>query len=467
MKISMPAGARHIIRQLNTNGFEAYIVGGCVRDCLLGKMPNDWDITTNAKPNQVKSIFSHTVDTGIEHGTVTVLVDKNIVAEDDGAQMVADGKSAHYAYAYEVTTYRVDGVYEDHRRPKDVTFTASLKEDLKRRDFTINAMAYNDEQGVIDIFGGISDLKDGIIRCVGVASERFDEDALRILRAVRFAAQLGFSIDENTQDAMKKQARFLAQISAERIQVELTKLIMSPHPDMLEKAYRLGITQIILPEFDTMMETEQRNIHHKYSVGWHTIHVMEHVPPTMIARYAALLHDVGKPDCKSTDENGIDHFYGHAEKSKQLANTILRRLKLDNHTIQAVQTLILNHDYGISGNIGIKAFRRFLGRLGPENFEDFILLRKADIAGQSDYRLTEKQKFVSQLETMYETVINEKHALSTADLAISGKDLIALGMKPGRELGEVLHELLEHVLDVPEDNTAKHLLQMARQRMNK
>lgn len=467
MKISMPAGARYIIEQLNKHGYEAFIVGGCVRDCLLGKMPNDWDITTNAKPEQVKRIFSHTIDTGILHGTVTVLVDRSIVAEDLGVQMVADGKDAHYAYAYEVTTYRVDGVYEDHRRPKDVTFTASLEEDLKRRDFTINAMAYNDDQGVIDIFGGIKDLENGIVRCVGVPAERFDEDALRILRAVRFAAQLGFVIEDATQEAMKKQAKFLADISAERIQVELSKLIMSPHPDMLVKAYELGLTRIILPEFDAMMETEQNNPYHMYSVGWHTIHVMEHVPPQMIARYAALLHDVGKPDCKTTDEAGRDHFYGHPELSKQMANTILRRLKLDNHTIAAVQTLVLNHDYGISGNIGIKAFRRFLGKLGIENFEDFVVLRKADMAGQSDYKLEEKTETIARLEEMYETVINEKHAICIADLAITGKDLIAIGMKPGREMGQVLHELLEHVLDVPVDNTRELLLGMADKMIHK
>lgn len=467
MKISMPAGARNIIEQLNKHGYEAFIVGGCVRDCLLGKMPNDWDITTNAKPEQVKKIFSHTIDTGIEHGTVTILVDRSIVAEDAGTQMVADGKDAHYAYAYEVTTYRVDGVYEDHRRPKDVTFTASLEEDLKRRDFTINAMAYNDNQGVIDIFGGIQDLENGIIRCVGVPAERFDEDALRILRAVRFAAQLGFVIEDATQTAMKKQAKFLADISAERIQVELSKLIMSAHPDMLVKAYELGLTRIILPEFDAMMETEQNNPYHMYSVGWHTIHVMEHVPPQMIARYAALLHDVGKPNCKTTDARGRDHFAGHPELSKQMANTILRRLKLDNHTISAVQTLVLNHDYGISGDVGIKAFRRFLGKLGIDNFYDFVILRKADMAGQSDYKLAEKTEAIVRLEEMYETIIREKHAICIADLAITGKDLIAMGMKPGREMGQILHELLEHVLDEPMDNTREILLEMAGKMIDK
>ena len=222
MKIKMPPGAAFIIDELNNHGFEAYIVGGCVRDSLLGKNPNDWDITTSATPYQVKDIFKKTVDTGLQHGTVTVLVDRQ--------------HSCGGEYAYEVTTYRVDGIYEDHRRPKEVTFSNSIEEDLKRRDFTINAMAYNDDEGVVDIFGGATDLKNGVIRCVGVPQDRFDEDALRILRAVRFAAQLGFNIDEPTKESMKNQARFLKDISAERIREEFTKLIISDNPGMLVMA---------------------------------------------------------------------------------------------------------------------------------------------------------------------------------------------------------------------------------------
>ena len=256
MKIEIPTGAAYILQQLNKHGYEAYIVGGCVRDSLLGKQPNDWDITTSAKPEEVKAIFHRTIDTGIQHGTVTVLVDREIL--DDGRGSPA----SHTDYAFEVTTYRVDGVYTDHRRPESVCFTASLEEDLKRRDFTINAMAYNPEQGVIDIFGGQEDLEKGIIRCVGEASERFDEDALRILRAVRFAAQLDFVIEDQTREAMRDQAKFLKDISAERICTELTKMIVSKHPERLEEAYELGLTNIFLPEFDRMMQTPQNNRSH-------------------------------------------------------------------------------------------------------------------------------------------------------------------------------------------------------------
>lgn len=445
-KIVMPEGARLIIEKLNNNGFEAYIVGGCVRDCLLGKTPNDWDITTSAKPSDVKRIFKKTVDTGIQHGTVTVLTNND---------------------AFEVTTYRVDGVYEDHRRPKDVAFTVNLEEDLKRRDFTINAMAYNDEQGVIDVFGGISDLNNGIIRCVGNPADRFDEDALRILRSVRFAAQLGFDIDEPTKTAMKKQAKFLKDISAERIQVELTKLITSNHPEELIVAYELGLTSIFLPEFDEMMKTTQNNPYHLYSVGEHTIKVMQNVPANMVMRYAALFHDIGKPAVKTTGEDGFEHFYGHQNVSEKMAVAIMRRLKLDNNTIDKVKRLVLYHDYNISGvPENIRAFRRFLAKLGIEYFSDFIMIRNADMAGQSEYNLEIRKQSVEDMKKMYERVVSENQCLKIADLAINGKHLMELGMKPGRDMGVVLKKLLDMVLDEPEINTKQQLTMLAEKIIN-
>ena len=463
MEIRMPAGAGYIIDELTSHGYEAYIVGGCVRDSILGKKPNDWDITTSATPEEVKRIFHRTIDTGIQHGTVTILVDKKYSAMDAsfyGQEVM------HTDYAYEVTTYRVDGTYEDHRRPKEVTFTASLAEDLKRRDFTINAMAYNDSQGIVDLFGGREDLENGIVRCVGNAYERFDEDALRILRAVRFAAQLGFSIEDKTECAMKKQARFLKDISAERIQVELTKLIISNHPELLVKAYELGLTAVFLPEFDAMMQTGQNNPYHIYSVGLHTIEVMKNVPANMIMRYAALLHDVGKPVTKTTDEAGVDHFYGHQDKGADMAKVILRRLKLDNHTIDSVCRLVKNHDYGIGGGVGIKAFRRFLGKLGKDNYNDYMTIRRADMAGQSEYRREEKLKAIADMEAMYDRVESEAQCISIAELAVDGKQLIACGMKPGRELGVMLHELLERVLDEPSLNTKEQLLKIVSDKLN-
>ncbi len=445
IKLTMPTGARYIIEQLNNSGFEAYIVGGCVRDSLLGKNPNDWDITTSATPYEVKGIFKRTIDTGIQHGTVTVLVDKSI--------------SKGGEYSFEVTTYRVDGKYEDHRRPSEVLFTACLEEDLKRRDFTINAMAYNDEKGVIDIFGGVKDLDAGIIRCVGKASDRFDEDALRILRAERFAAQLGFVIDDETKKAMEEQAGFLKDISAERIQVELTKLITSNHPDRLVEAYELGLTKIILPEFDAMMETEQDNPHHLYNVGIHTIKVMENIEATPILRYTALLHDVAKPLTKSFDDEGVGHFYGHQEKGAKLARQILRRLKLDNNTIDKTCLLIEHHDYGLHGG-NIKAFRRFLNKLGKENFQDFLAVKRADMAGQSDYNSEVRKGYVADMVAMFDKVEVENQCIKLSDMAINGKDLIELGVSPGKEMGAILKALFEKVLDDPGYNDKEKLKAM-------
>ncbi len=449
-KIHMPAGAEFIIEQLNSNGFEAYIVGGCVRDCLLGKTPNDWDITTSATPYEVKDIFKKTIDTGIQHGTVTVMVDRSITKGGE--------------YAFEVTTYRVDGKYEDHRRPKEVTFTACLEEDLKRRDFTINAMAYNHEKGVVDIFGGQQDLEDGVIKAVGVAKERFEEDALRILRAVRFAAQLGFTIEENTRRAMTELADNLRHISAERIQVELTKLITSNHPDRLVDAYQLGLTKVVLPEFDAMMETDQDNPHHLYNVGIHTIKVMENVPPTQILRYTALLHDVAKPLTKTIDENGVGHFYGHQAKGADMAREILKRLKLDNHTIDETCLLIMEHDFSLHGT-NIKSFRRFLNRLGMERFNDFLTIKKADMAGQSDHNKAERQGFVDDMIAMYEQVEKENHCIKMSDMAIKGKDLMAMGIAPGKEMGDILKALFEKVLDNPELNDREKLIKLVEEKM--
>lgn len=456
VKIDIPVGAQYIIEKLNSAGYEAYIVGGCVRDSILGKIPNDWDITTSATPYEVKEIFERTIDTGIQHGTVTILVDKNIVSKDP----------KFMDYAFEVTTYRVDGEYEDHRRPNSVEFTTSLEEDLKRRDFTINAMAYNQNEGVIDIFGGMDDLKNGVVRCVGNPSDRFDEDALRILRAVRFAAQLGFVIDEATRQAMSKQAKFLADISAERIQVELTKLITSNHPDMIREAFELGLTKVILPEFDVMMETEQNNPNHKYTVGEHTIKVMANVPADMVLRYSALLHDVGKPACKTTGEDGVDHFYGHQEAGAKMARKILRRLKLDNNTIDRTCNLVLHHDYFLTDMKQGSAFRRFVGKLGMENFMDYTVIRQADISGQSDYNLDQKLASLDVMKALYQIAIDENQCIKISDLVIGGKELMELGMSPGREMGQMLHYLLERVLEEPELNHKDKLITLVKDKLN-
>ncbi len=444
-QIQIPAGAEYIIRELNNHGYEAYIVGGCVRDSLLGKTPNDWDITTSAKPQQVKEIFKRTIDTGIQHGTVTVLVDKKILKGESCCE-----------YAFEVTTYRVDGEYADHRRPTEVTFTASLEEDLKRRDFTINAMAYSPTKGVVDIFGGEQDLKDGVIKAVGVAQDRFEEDALRILRAVRFGAQLGFEIEEETKYAMTRLAENLRFISAERIQVELTKLITSANPDRLIQAYELGLTRIFLPEFDAMMETEQNNPYHIYNVGEHTIKVMENIEPTQILRYAALLHDVAKPATKTTGADGVDHFYGHQDAGVSMARDILKRLKLDNHTIDKTCLLVQWHDFGMD-EVTMKGFRKFMGKLGRENFQDFMAIKKADMAGQSRYNSDGRLAALERLEAMYSKLIEENQCINISEMELKGRDLIDMGVKPGVEMGTILKKLFDMVVDDPSLNDKEKL----------
>lgn len=442
MKIVMPEAAAAIIEELNHHGYEAYIVGGCVRDSILGKEPQDWDITTSATPEQTKAIFRRTIDTGIEHGTVTVMMGK---------------------VGYEVTTYRVDGKYEDHRRPSGVTFTASLLEDLKRRDFTINAMAYNDKEGLVDAFDGVGDLEKGVIRCVGVPQERFDEDALRILRAVRFAAQLDFAIDKPTQQAIREKAEFLRDISAERIREELTKLITSEHPEKLLLAYDLGITKVVLPEFDVMKETPQNTVYHSYDVGGHTIEVMKHIEATPVLRYTALLHDVAKPLCRTTDEEGVDHFYGHPQKGREMAHDCLRRLRFDNDTIHRVERLVEWHDYDMKGGATKKSLRKALNKMGPDLFEDVLKIKYADIMGQSSYRIEEKLAEYDRLQKLYQEILEEGECLTTKDLKMDGKGLIKLGIAPGPEMGEILHYLLEQVLEQPELNNAEDLTRMVRE----
>lgn len=438
MKIILPDKVKRIIDTLERHGYEAYAVGGCVRDSILGRKPQDWDITTSAKPEQVKALFAHTIDTGIQHGTVTVMIDHE---------------------GFEVTTYRIDGEYEDARHPKEVLFTSNLLEDLKRRDFTINAMAYNDKDGMVDAFDGIGDLKRGIIRCVGEAEERFSEDALRMLRAVRFAAQLGFVIEEETRRAVCMLAPNIAKVSAERIQVELIKLLTSEHPELILTAYETGLTKVFLPEFDEMMETEQRNPHHVYSVGRHTVEALKHTAPEKVLRLAVLFHDVAKPECVVTDAEGIDHFYGHPRAGAQKTRQILRRLKLDNDTTDAVCRLVEWHDD--NPELSERNVRRAMHRIGLEQYPGLFAVKRADILAQSDYQREEKLAYVADYERIYKAVMEKEQCVTIKDLAINGSDLIAAGMQQGRELGVVLKALLERVLDEPELNTKEQLLALA------
>lgn len=438
MTIELPAEVKKIISVLEDAGYEAYAVGGCVRDSLFGQTPHDWDITTSAEPQAVKSLFNRTIDTGLQHGTVTVRM---------GGQ------------GFEVTTYRIDGDYGDGRHPDSVSFTKSLEEDLKRRDFTINAMAYNDEAGLVDIFGGQEDLKRGLIRCVGAPEERFQEDALRILRAARFAARFGFEIDPEAKRVMKEKAETLHKVSAERIREEFVKLIVSPHPDMVRTLYELGLTAVFLPEFDTMMATPQNTEHHMYDVGEHTIHVMENVPEDRVLRLAALFHDVGKPACRKTDAEGTDHFLGHPALGADMTADIMRRLKFDNATIESVTRLVRFHDERFP--VTARNVRRFISRLGSEYFDDMLVLKRADVLGQSMYQRKEKLDRIDEMDRVGHEIMNNAEPLSVKDLAIGGKDLMDLGIARGPEIGTILKALLREAVDEPERNERETLLEEA------
>lgn len=438
--VQLPEKVKYIIDIIQSAGFEAYAVGGCIRDSFLQRQPDDWDVTTSAKPEEIKALFKRTIDTGIQHGTVTVMLEKE---------------------GFEVTTYRVDGKYEDGRHPKEVSFTASLTEDLKRRDFTINAMAYNERDGLIDIFGGMEDLENGIIRCVGNPLERFGEDALRMMRAVRFSAQLGYTIEEDTKKAIKELAPSLCLISAERILVELTKLLLSPHPDYLRTAYDISITTVFFPEWDKAMETPQNHPHHCYSVGEHILHSLTEVPPDRVLRFAMLFHDIAKPVSLEIDDKGVTHFHGHAGIGEEMSRTILKRFRMDNDTINKVGRLVLYHDYINGVTPDKKTVRRAMNKIGADLFPSLLLVSRADILAQSSYMRKEKLENLKAWEDCYQEIRKAGECISLRDLAINGKDLIDAGIRPGKELGSILESLLLEVLENPEKNKRDYLLSKA------
>lgn len=408
IKIELPKHVAFIIGKLYENGYEAFAVGGCVRDAIMGRTPHDWDITTSARPEEVKAIFNKTIDTGIKHGTVTVML-KGV--------------------GYEVTTYRIDGEYEDGRHPSEVLFTKNLSEDLKRRDFTINAMAYNDKAGVIDLFGGVDDLEKKTIRCVGNATERFTEDALRILRAVRFSAQLDFSIDESTYNAIYELSDMLALISRERIQEEMTKLITSPKPDKIMDIYKLALGKYVFA--DTMLaNAKEETLYRKVS------DIMLDLPPVHYLRYAGLLT-----------------FESNADK-------VLRALKFDNKTIKNVAKLVNNKNYPLTTNA--VAIRKAIVAIGENIFKDYYLeYIKSLIKNQVRVDITLEQ--VDEILEIYDHIISSKQCISMADMAIHGKELKALGLPDGKLIGDILSTLFERVLEMPDINTTETLVEMAKE----
>ena len=441
MKIKLIEDVSYILDTLNKNGFESFIVGGCVRDGLLKRQLKDWDITTSALPEEIVILFDHTIPTGIKHGTVTGVINET---------------------NYEVTTYRIDGEYSDNRHPDEVIFTRSLKEDLSRRDFTINALAYNETEGLVDMFNGIEDIHNKTIKCVGEADKRFNEDALRMLRAVRFACQLQFSIDNATYEAMYNNYLLLKNVSAERIREELIKILLSSVPSQgIRMLQSTKLLDYIIPELNETIGFDQKNPHHDKNVFDHIMAVLDNSVENLPVRLAALLHDIGKPKTFSIDKKGIGHFYGHNVVSSEMSEIILKRLKFDNATIKKVLIIITEH-MSAYNNMKNKTLKKFIGRVGVENLEDLFELQIADSKGHK--KNADYSSILKRREDV-KKILENGEAFTINQLKISGEDLIKLGYKPGKEIGIVLKELLEKVMEIPRLNSREQLLDMAKNKL--
>lgn len=441
MTMDMPKNVDTAINLLQSVGFEAYAVGGCVRDSLLGKTPNDWDITTSAKPEDMKSVFAdfHCIDTGIKHGTVTVVI--------DGEPL-------------EITTFRLDGEYEDNRHPKSVTFTSNLGADLGRRDFTVNAMAYSKMTGIVDLFGGQNDLKNKIIRCVGDPDRRFNEDALRILRALRFASTLDFEIEEKTAQSLLKNRALLGNISEERIAKELLKLVCGKGAKRILTDFAPVLFEI-LPELQPMYKNSHDNPHHCYDIYEHTLIAVESIDPEPTLRFAMLLHDCGKPAVKKFDENGVAHFYGHQRISAEISAQILARLKVSNKFRDEILFLVSNHDrWELYENT--EKMPRYLSKFGLDGVLNLLKVMRADVLAQSpEYRYRLDQ--IADAEETAKNLAAQKPCLSLSELQINGRTLMDIGIPQGRKLGAVLAQLLDEVIDGVTKNTQEALTTRARE----
>ena len=439
--MDMPKNVDTAINLLQSAGFEAYAVGGCVRDSLLGKTPNDWDITTSAKPENMKSVFAdfHCIDTGIKHGTVTVVI--------DGEPL-------------EITTFRLDGEYEDNRHPKSVTFTSNLGADLGRRDFTVNAMAYSKMTGTVDLFGGQNDLKNKIIRCVGDPDRRFNEDALRILRALRFASALDFEIEEKTAQSLLKNCALLGNISEERIAKELLKLVCGKGAKRILTDFAPVLFEI-LPELQPMYKNSHDNPHHCYDIYEHTLIAVESIDPEPTLRFAMLLHDCGKPAVKKFDENGVAHFYGHQRISAEISAQILARLKVSNKFRDEILFLVSNHDrWELYENT--EKMPRYLSKFGLDGVLKLLKVMRADVLAQSpEYRYRLDQ--IADAEEIAKNLAAQKPCLSLSELQINGRTLMDIGIPQGRKLGAVLAQLLDEVIDGVTKNTQEALTTRARE----
>jgi len=443
VKIFIPDYAQKALSLLHAQGFKAYIVGGCVRDAVLGKTPNDYDICTDCTPDVMKKVFSGftTIETGIKHGTLTVLIDRQPL---------------------EITTFRSDGTYTDHRKPDSVKFEKELSEDLKRRDFTVNALCCNEAEGVVDMFGGLDDIKNKVIKCVGKPQERFDEDALRILRALRFSSVLDFEIEANTSQAVHQQKELLKAISAERIAAELKKLLCGRDPARILLEYR-DVFAVIIPQLAPCFDFAQNNPHHCYDVYTHICKSVNNIEPDWVLRLAMLLHDIGKPLVHTVDENGIDHFKTHPLRSAEIAREVTGALKLDNKSRSRIYSLVLEHDNRIPAKK--RSVRRFLSKYDEAFFADYIKVRRADTLAQSGYFRREKLEELDELEKIAKQICDEALCLHICDLAVNGNDLKELGLS-NRQIGEGLKLLLDAVIEEKTANEKDSLLDYLKESLN-
>lgn len=434
MQIKIPKDVEFILDKLNYIGYKAYVVGGCVRDSILNRKPKDWDICTNALPEVVVGLFDKTIPTGLQHGTVTVMINNE---------------------GYEITTFRIDGEYEDGRHPGAVEFTDDLILDLSRRDLTINAMAYNNKEGLVDPFGGVGDINNKMVRTVGHAYDRFNEDALRMLRAIRFSAQLGFVIDNEIIQTIKHLNNKLSMVSIERIRTEFEKILMSD-VSRINDLIELGAMKYIIPELELCIGIEQDNPYHCFDVYKHILYATDYIDSVLYLKLTMLLHDICKPQCEIIDENRIGHFYNHAELSFEKSIEILKRLKYDNDTIKKVSTLIKYHDREIAATK--KSIRKLLNLIGENMFRDLLKVKYADIMAQNPDKFQDRMDKLVIIKNKLNEIIEQNECVSFKDLKINGKDLIELGIAPGKEIGRLLNICLDKVLGNPELNNRKELL---------
>lgn len=448
MTFEIDRDVRNIISIIEEYGEEAYIVGGCIRDLIMDKKPKDWDIATSALPNEVVNLFNKmnfkVIELSKKHGTI-VLVKNDI--------------------EYEITTFRTEDEYTDHRHPDQVTFVTDLKKDLQRRDFTMNALAYSESKGLIDLFDGQEAIKKGIIQCVGNPNERFKEDALRILRGIRFSAQLDFNIEKNTFKAMKEVNQLIKMVSMERIQSEFNKIILSEHPSKGILFLReIGALEIIIPEIEAMYDFNQHNPNHHLDVFYHSLEVLENTPKDVYMRLAAIFHDIGKPVTFIRDSDGIGHFYDHEKKSSELAEKILKRMKYSNEIIEKTLKLIDEHMTIYNNQFSEKAVKRLMKRIEPASIDQLANFQIADIKATAN---PEKFQHVLALKERVEEIKKRKDPLTVKELAIDGNDLINLGISEGVIIGEILNYLLQEVLENPKLNNQKRLISIVEEIIDK